>query len=163
MFDGPRTGKRFAWVAMYYLPLPWALYYSVVLIPFPGAQGWSLLYYQFRSPSYWVVYAVLLGVFSVVPWTIGKPLERAVFRGWRDFFVHLVWGYSIAVAATLGWLLVLGMCGFLGGLPLDGEGAEFAILTLLYVPPLWAPVVGALLQVRRGDGPLVRLTRTSRR
>jgi hypothetical protein len=102
-------------MVMYYLPLPWAVYYSVVLIPFPGAQGWSLLYYQFRSPSYWVVCAVLLGVFSVVPWTIGKRLERAVFRGWRDFFVHLVWGYAIAVAATLGWLLVLGMCGFLGG------------------------------------------------
>ena len=148
---------------MYYLPLPWALYYSVVLIPFPGAQGWSLLYYQFRSPSYWVVYAVLLGVFSVVPWTMGKPLLRAVSENWRDFFVNLFWGYVVAVAGTLSWLLVLGVCGGLLGTPLDGENLVFPILILYYVPPLWAPVIGALLQVRRGDGPLVRLTRTSRR
>ncbi|MBW2380285.1 MAG: hypothetical protein JRG70_12160 [Deltaproteobacteria bacterium] len=161
MFDGPRTGKRFAWVVMYYLPLPWALYYSVVLIPFPGAQGWSLLYHQFPTPSYWVAYTVLLGAFCVLPWTIAKPLVRVVSKNWRDLFVKF-WGYVFAVAGTLSWLLVLKLCGLLGT-PLDGENLVFATLILFYVPPLWAPVIGALLQVRRGDGPLVRLTRTSRR
>jgi hypothetical protein len=151
MLDSPRKGKRFAWVAMYYLPLPWALYYAVVLIPIPAAKGWSLLYYQFQSPSYWITYAVLLGLFGILPWTMGNPREREVFRGWRDFFVHLSWGYAIALAAHLGWLLILGMCGLLGPLPLDGEDAAFALLTLLYVPPFWAPVIAALLQVRRGD------------
>ena len=55
----------------------------------------------------------------------------------------------IALVVHLGWLLVLGMSGVLGALPLGGEDAAFAILTLLYVPPFWAPVIGALLQVRR--------------
>ena len=163
MLEGRRKGKRLAWAAMYYLPLPWALYYTVVLIPIPVAEGWSLLYYQFPSRSYWITYAVLLGLFGVLPWTMGNPRERWMFRGWRDFFVHLFWGYAIALVVHLGWLLVLGMSGVLGALPLGGEDAAFAILTLLYVPPFWAPVIGALLQVRRGDGPLIRPTSTLRR
>ena len=163
MLDSPGKGKRFAWVAMYYLPLPWALNLTVVLIPFPSSEGWSLLYSSYPSRNYWIVYAVLLGLLGILPWTMGKPLERGVFREWRDFFVHLFWGYVIALATHLGWLLILGTCGFLGPLPLDGEDLVFAILTLWYVPPLWAPVIGAILQVRRGDGPPVRLTRTSRR
>lgn len=163
MLDGLRKGKRFVWAAIYYLPLPCALYYTLVLIPIPAAEGWSLLYYQFQSRSYWITYAVLLGLFGVLPWMMGNPRERWVFRGWRDFFVHLFRGYAIALAAHLGWLLILGMCGVLGPLPLDGEDAALAILTLLYVPPFWAPVIGALLQVRRGEGPLNGPTGTLRR
>ncbi|MDH3845925.1 MAG: hypothetical protein OES69_18440, partial [Myxococcales bacterium] len=74
-----------------------------------------------------------------------------VFRGWRDFFVHLFWGYAIALAAHLGWLLILRACGFLGPLPLHGEAVTLAILILLYVPPPWAPVIGAFLVIRRGS------------
>jgi len=160
MLNSPGKGKRFAWVAMYYLPLPWALNLTVALIPFPSSEGWSLLYSGYPSRNYWIVYAVLLGLLGILPWTMGNPLERGVFREWRDFFVRLFWGYAIALAAHLSWLLILGMCGFL---TLDGEDVAFTILTLWYVPPFWAPVIGAILQVRRGDGPPVRLTRTSRR
>lgn len=160
---GPREVKRLAWAAMYYLPLPWALYYALVLVPIPNAEGWSLLYYQFQSRSYWIIYAVLLGLLGVLPWTTGNPRQRWVFQGWRDFLVHLFLGYAIAMAAHLGWLLILGMCGVLGPLPLNGEDAAFAVLTLMYVPPFWAPVIGALLQLRRGDGPLIRPRGTLRR
>ena len=135
---------------MYYLPLPWALCYTVVLVPFPGAQGWSLLYYQFRSPSYWIAYAVLLGAFCVLPWTIARPFVRAASRSWRDLFVSSFWGYVVAVAGTVGWLLVLATFGLLGT-PLAGENLLFGALILLYVPPLWAPVIGAILLVRRRE------------
>ena len=148
MLHSPRKGKRFAWVVMYYLPLPWALYDSVVLIPFPGAEGWSLLYDEFPSRNYWIAYTVLLGAFCILPWTIAKPLVRVVSRNWRDLFVNLFWGYVVAVAGTLSWMLVLGVCGLLGA-PLVGENLVFAILILFYVPPLWAPVVGAILLIRR--------------
>lgn len=150
MEDSPRAIKRFVAIAMYYLPLPWALYETVILIPFPSAEGWSLLYDHFPSRNYWIVYAVSLGLFGILPWTMGNPLERGVFRGWRDFFVYLFWGYAIAVAAHLGWLLILRACGFLGPLPLHGEAVTFAVLTLWYVPPFWAPVIGAFLVIRRG-------------
>jgi len=92
----------------------------------------------------------LLGWLGIVPWITGNPFERGVFRGWWDFFVHLAWGYAIALALTMGWLLILGMCGLLGPQPLDGEDAAFAILTLWYVPPPWAPVIGVVLVIRRG-------------
>jgi hypothetical protein len=150
MVDSSRATNRFVAIAMYYLPLPWALDETVALIPFPSAGGWSLLYDQFPSRNYWIVYALLLGLFGIVPWTIGNPLKRGVFEGWRDFFVHLFLGYAIALALTLGWMLILRTCGLLGPLPLHGETVEFAILTLWYVPPLWAPVIGAFLVIRRG-------------
>jgi len=148
MLDSPRKGKRFAWLAMYYLPLPWALDLTVVLIPFPSSEGWSLLYHQFPSRSNWITYGALLGAFIVFPWIIRKRIVRVVSKNWWDFFVSVFWGYAIAIAATLTSLLLLGACGLLGT-PLDGENMEFAILTLLYVPPPWAPVIGAILQVRR--------------
>jgi hypothetical protein len=151
MVDSPRRIKGFVAIVMYYLPLPRALYFTVALIPFPSAEGWSLLYHHGRHRSYWIIYAVSLGLFGILPWTMGNPLERGVFRGWRDFFVYLFWGYAIALAAHLGWLLILGMCGFLGPLPLHGEDVAFAILTLWYVPPFWAPVIGAFLVIRRGQ------------
>jgi len=132
---------------MYYLPLPWALYYAVVLIPFPSSEGWSLLYYQFPSRSYWITYGVLLGAFSFFPWTMGNRIVRAVSKNWRGLFVRLFWGYAIAIAGTLAWLVILGVCGLLGT-ALDGENLVFAMLLLLYLPPLWAPVIGAILQIR---------------
>jgi len=82
---------------------------------------------------------------------MGNPFDRGVFKGWRDFFVHLAWGCAIALALTLGWLLFLRTSGLLGPLPLDGEDVEFAILTLWYTPPPWAPVIGAVLVIRRGS------------
>jgi hypothetical protein len=150
MLDSPRRIKGLVAIAMYYLPLPWALYLTVALIPLPSAEGWSLLY-SGPSRDYWIVYTVLLGWLGIVPWTMGNPFDRGVFEGWRDFFVHLAWGYAIALAAHMGWLLILRACGFLGPQPLHGESVEFAILTLWYTPPPWAPVIGAVLVIRRGS------------
>jgi hypothetical protein len=151
MLDSPRRIKGFVAIAMYYLPLPWVLYETVALIPFPSAEGWSLLYYHGPHRDYWIVYAELLALFGILPWTMGNPLERGVFKGWRDFFVHLFWGYAIALAAHLGWVLILAVCGFLGPRPLDGEDLTLAILILWYLPPFWAPVIGAVLVIRRGS------------
>jgi len=150
MADSPKGIRGLVAIATYYLPLPWALYLTVMLIPLPSAEGWSLLYSGYPSRDYWIVYTVLLGWLGIVPRIMGKPLQRGVFKGWRDFLVHMAWGYGIALALTLVWLLILRMLGLLGPLPLDGEAVTFAVLSLWYVPPPWAPVIGAALVMRRG-------------
>jgi hypothetical protein len=144
MVDSPKRKKALLPIAMYYVPLPWALYLTVMLIPLPSAEGWSLLYSGYPSRDYWIVYTVLLGWLGIVPWTIGNRLDRAGFKGWRDLLVHLAWGYAIALALTAVWLLILRAWGLLGPLPLRGEDVEFVILTLWYVPLPWAPVIGAI-------------------
>ncbi len=149
MPDSSSKGKRVAWFAMYYLPLPWALYYTVMLIPLPTDKGWRLLYYSFPSRSYWIAYSVLLGAFGILSWSMRRPGVRAASSRWRDFLVAIFWGYVIAVAGLMGWLLVLGLCGFVTAV---GEDAVFAVLALLCVPPLWSPVIGAFLLRRTNTG-----------
>ena len=145
------TMKGLFATAMYYLPIPLALHLAMPLVPMPSTKGWSILYYDYGSRDYWIVYAVLLGWLWIVPWLMGNPLKRGAFRGWWDFLVHMAWGYAIAVGLTLGWLLILGTPHLRSPQPLDGELVVFAMLTLLYIPPPWAPVIAALLVSRRGS------------
>lgn len=83
----------------------------------------------------------------ILPWLKGKPLFQVAANNGKGFLMTLFRGYAIAMAATLSWLLILGVFGLLGT-PLGGEDFVFALLILLWVPPLWAPVIGAVLRPR---------------